>query len=138
MSDFIVLLRLFVLATMLAAPLRGEAGHEIDPGRFRLLDVFELEWASDPRISPDGERIVYARNFMDVMSDRRRSNLWIVGADGSGLRPLTTGLVGDSSPRRLPRGRLPPDLRALRRRRYAAPGHHRDVPPRRWADLSAR
>jgi hypothetical protein len=46
-----------------------------DPPAFSPRDVFELEWASDPRISPDGERVVYVRNFMDVMSDRRRSQL---------------------------------------------------------------
>ena len=39
-----------------------------EPGRFLPLDVFELEWASDPRISPDGRRIVYTRNSMDVMT----------------------------------------------------------------------
>jgi len=76
-----------------------------DPGRLRLIDVFELEWASDPQISPDGEAIVYVRNFMDVMSDRRRSNLWMVRADGSDHRPLTTGLANDSSPRWSPDGK---------------------------------
>ncbi len=105
MSDFTVLLRFSIraalLAAMLAVPLHGETDH----ARFRLTDVFELEWASDPRISPDGERIVYARNFMDVMSDRRRSNLWIVSTDGSGHRPLTTGLTNDFSPRWSPDGK---------------------------------
>ena len=86
-----------------AAAKRPPGAH--DPRRFRLIDVFELEWASDPRISPDGERIVYVRNFFDVMSDRRRSNLWIVRADGTDHRPLTTGLANDASPRWSPDGR---------------------------------
>ena len=49
MSDFIVLLRTTVLAALLAGPLcgetvplRAEGGHEIDPGLFRLIDVFDL------------------------------------------------------------------------------------------------
>jgi acylaminoacyl-peptidase len=61
-----------------------------DP-RFEAKDVFELEWAASPEISPDGQRIVYERHSMDVMTDRRRSSLWIVGADGRDHRPLGSG-----------------------------------------------
>ncbi|MDX1389929.1 MAG: LpqB family beta-propeller domain-containing protein, partial [Acidobacteriota bacterium] len=75
-----------------------------DDERFRFMDVFELEWASDPQIAPDGDRIVYVRNFMDITSDVRRSNLWIVNADGTDHRPLTTGNRNDSSPRWSPDG----------------------------------
>ncbi len=57
--------------------------------QLQLMDVFQLEHASDPQISPDGKQVVYVRNFMDVMHDRRRSDLWIVDADGSDHRPLT-------------------------------------------------
>ncbi|MBI2835906.1 MAG: S9 family peptidase, partial [Acidobacteria bacterium] len=59
----------------------------------RLLpeDIFNLELAADPQISPDGRRIVYVRQFCDVMTDRRLSNLWIVNFDGAGHRALTTG-----------------------------------------------
>ena len=38
--------------------------------RFSELDVFELEYASDPQISPDGARVVYVRNSMDIMEGR--------------------------------------------------------------------
>ena len=36
---------------------------------FDRMDVFELEWVSNPQISPDGKRIVYVRNSMDIMAD---------------------------------------------------------------------
>jgi acylaminoacyl-peptidase len=72
---------------------------------FQLTDVFHLEYAADPQISPDGATIVYARNFMDIMKDRRRSNLWIIKADGSDHHPLTSGDQNDSSPRWSPDGR---------------------------------
>ncbi len=72
--------------------------------RLNPKDVFELEFASDPRISPDGQRIVYVRNFMDIMADRQRSNLWTVKFDGSMHRPLTTGNGNVSSPRWSPDG----------------------------------
>ncbi len=61
-------------------------------------DVFHLEYASDPQISPDGRQVVYVRNWMDIMTDRRRSHLWIVGSDGSSHRPLTSGDHNDGSP----------------------------------------
>ncbi len=67
-------------------------------------DIFELEFATDPQISPDGKQIVYVRQFSDIMSDRRYSNLWIINFDGSGHRPLTTGNYRDFSPRWSPDG----------------------------------
>jgi acylaminoacyl-peptidase len=72
--------------------------------RFELTDVFELEWASDPQISPDGRRIVYVRNSFDVMTDRRISDLWIIGADGSNHRALTSLPGSEASPRWSPDG----------------------------------
>jgi len=68
-------------------------------------DVFELEFASDPQIAPAGDKVVYVRNLMDVMADRRRSNLWCVAVAGGDPRPLTTGARNDSSPRWSPDGR---------------------------------
>ena len=95
-----------VLFIAFALPLGADDfGKPSDPRRFQLMDVFELEWASDPRISPTGSQVVYVRNFMDVMSDRRRSNLWTVSVDGSDHRPLTTGLANDASPRWSPDGK---------------------------------
>jgi len=69
-----------------------------------LENVFDLEYVSDTQISPDGEQIVYQRNFMDIMDDRRRSNLWIVNSDGSRHRPLTSGNNNNFSPRWSPSG----------------------------------
>jgi len=28
-----------------------------------LLDIFNMEYVSDPQISPDGSKIIYVRNF---------------------------------------------------------------------------
>ena len=68
------------------------------------MDVFDLESASEPRISPDGERVVYVRNFADVMSDQRFTSLWIVNTDGSGHRPILAGKHQANSPRWSPDG----------------------------------
>jgi acylaminoacyl-peptidase len=72
--------------------------------RFEPLDVFELEWASDPQISPDGRSIAYVRNFMDIMTDARRSNIWLASFDGTSHRPLTSGNDSNRSPRWSPSG----------------------------------
>ncbi len=74
----------------LAAVVPTRAADEEKPSqKLEVMDVFQLEYAADPQISPDGSQIVYARTFMDIMKDRRRSNLWIINADGSDHRPLT-------------------------------------------------
>jgi dipeptidyl aminopeptidase/acylaminoacyl peptidase len=71
---------------------------------FLNTDVFELEIAADPQISPDGSQVVYVRNANDIMSDSTRANIWIVDADGSNHRPLLSGADSYSSPRWAPDG----------------------------------
>ncbi|MDX1509076.1 MAG: S9 family peptidase, partial [Woeseiaceae bacterium] len=83
-----------VVATGLAAatPAVAETPHVFD-----RMDVFELEWVSDPLISADGRRIVYRRNAMDVMTDGKTSRLWIVDADGDNNLPLTSRDADESN-----------------------------------------
>ncbi len=78
--------------------------HTQSPNTFNPIDVFDLEYASDPQISPDGESIIYVRNFKDIMTDKNRSNIWMLDADGSNHRPLTTGMQNDRAPRWSPDG----------------------------------
>jgi dipeptidyl aminopeptidase/acylaminoacyl peptidase len=72
--------------------------------RLTAMDVFNLQYAADPQIAPDGKHIVYVRQFADVMTDKRESNLWILSVDGSDSRAVTTGNYSDSSPRWSPDG----------------------------------
>ncbi len=72
--------------------------------RLTAMDVFNLQYAVDPQISPDGKRIVYVRQFSDLMNDKHESNLWMISADGSENRALTNGNYSDSSPRWSPDG----------------------------------
>jgi acylaminoacyl-peptidase len=92
---------LALLALVVNSPIHADAPPS---DRFQLMDVFHLEFASDPQVSPDGQRVVYVRNFMDVMKDKPRSHLWIVNTDGTGHRPLTDGDHNESSPRWSPDG----------------------------------
>lgn len=75
-----------------------------DDGTFTYQDIFALEQVADPRFSPDGDKIVYVRRSPDIMTDRQRSNLWIIDRDGSNHRPLVSGEKNASSPRFSPDG----------------------------------
>jgi dipeptidyl aminopeptidase/acylaminoacyl peptidase len=69
------------------------------------MDIFEMEGVSDPRISPDGSKILYVRSGSDVMSDKRYSNIWIINFGGTNNRPLTSGQSSNSQPRWSPDGK---------------------------------
>jgi dipeptidyl aminopeptidase/acylaminoacyl peptidase len=75
-----------------------------DARRLHSIDVFQLEYADDVQISPDGNRIVYVRVSHDIMTDRARRNLWIVDATGANNRPLRSEAKNFSSPRWSPDG----------------------------------
>lgn len=64
---------------------------------FGRMDVFGLQWVSDPQISPDGHRIVYVRNGMDIMTDSKAGRLWLVNSDGTDNVPLTGRDVAESN-----------------------------------------
>jgi len=71
---------------------------------FDYLDVFDLQYVSDPQISPDGNWIVYRRMGFDIMTDRAKGNLWMIRKDGSRHQKLTSREVSESSPRWSPNG----------------------------------
>ena len=82
------------------------AGASADEPARRLTaeDLFELRYASDPRIAPDGSRVAYVRAINDVMIDDTRGNIWIAATDGGAHRPLLSGKASYSSPRWSPAG----------------------------------
>ncbi|MGD1916778.1 MAG: S9 family peptidase [Phycisphaerales bacterium] len=93
-----------VVALVHASPLSAAAqdGSSLPP--FAPSDVFELERAGDPRISPDGRTVVYTRLGFDVLKDRGTSSLWIINTDGTGHEPLVSLEAGVSQPRWSPSG----------------------------------
>jgi dipeptidyl aminopeptidase/acylaminoacyl peptidase len=51
----------------------------------------DFEQVAEPRVSPDGSQIIYTRRWVNKIEDKFESGLWIMNADGSRNRFLTTG-----------------------------------------------
>ena len=96
-------LALLLAATALATP--AAAAPAAGPSRyFTGSDLFSLEWASDPQISPDGRMIAYVRQSNDVMTDKARPTIWLIDVATGQQRPLIAGSGSYSSPRWSPDG----------------------------------
>ncbi len=64
---------------------------------FSYLDVYDLQYVSDPQISPDGVRVVYRRMGFDIMEDKATGNLWMIKSDGSQHQKLTSREESESN-----------------------------------------
>ncbi len=80
-------------APALAAPATGPTRY------FTGNDLFNLEVATDPQISPDGRTIAYVRKSNDIMTDKARSTIWLVDVATGQQRPLLAGSGSYFSPR---------------------------------------
>jgi dipeptidyl aminopeptidase/acylaminoacyl peptidase len=99
LAPFAVLFSAAVLASpAYAVPATG-------PSRYLTgSDLFGLEWASDPQISPDGRTIAYVRQSNDIMTDKARPTIWLVDVATGQQRPLIAGAGSYFSPRWSPDG----------------------------------
>jgi len=98
-------IRAAVVAALLVVACRSVTAADFSEARrLHSIDVFQLEYADDVQISPDGSHIVYVRVSHDIMTDRTRRNLWIVDVDGRNNRPLRSEARNFSQPRWSPDG----------------------------------
>jgi len=72
---------------------------------FSVQDMIAMDRISDPQVSSDGRHIVFVVSALDLAANKRRTDLYLVNADGTGMRRLTTHEASDSSPRWAPDGR---------------------------------
>lgn len=96
--------RLIASGALLLMTLTAVSAIAADKPRFSARDVFDIEYVNDPQVSPDGRQVVFVRSFMDIMTDRSYSNLWLADYDGGSLRPVSTSTVNHASPRWSPAG----------------------------------
>src|SRR5262249_37889427 len=78
--------------------LEAEASMTDSPRSLTIEDLAALHWIADPQISPDGSRVVFTRVWVNSEADEYRTALWLVNADGTDLRRLTSGEF-DTQPR---------------------------------------
>jgi dipeptidyl aminopeptidase/acylaminoacyl peptidase len=99
----LALFSLSIISSALSPALGAEKQKE-SSAHYKAMDIFELEYASAPRISPNGKQVIYSRISNDIMTDNRRSNFWIINADGTNNRPLLSGRDNYRSARWSPDG----------------------------------
>ena len=94
-------MRRFLLLLLLGLSIQFS---EAQKSNFSYLDVFNLQYVSDPQISPNGDWVVYRRMGFDVMKDQSWGNLWMLKTDGSQHQKLTSREVSESSAKWSPSG----------------------------------
>jgi dipeptidyl aminopeptidase/acylaminoacyl peptidase len=60
-------------------------------------DMLAMERVSDPAVSPDGKWVVFSVRETDLVANRGRYDVWLVGVDGSGLTRLTSNTETDTN-----------------------------------------
>lgn len=101
-------MRRFALAALLLTTLPSPALMAQSAAPSPILegkDLFALEVAGDPQISPDGTKIAYVRRSNDVMTDRLRPSIWLIDVKSGAQSPLVTGPGAHSQPRWSPDGK---------------------------------
>ncbi len=72
---------------------------------FSVQDMLAMGRISDSRVSPDGKWVLFNVRETDLKANRGRTDIWLVGTDGSGLRRLTSHPAADFSARWSPCGK---------------------------------
>ncbi len=96
--------KLATSAALLAIASASATAEHADQATFTAERVFDLEFASDPQISPDGSTLVYVRRSMDRLTDQVRGDLWTLDLDSGAHRPLIAGGASAGAPRWSPDG----------------------------------
>ncbi|MCL4709022.1 S9 family peptidase [bacterium] len=65
---------------------------------FTVHDLLAMDRISETQVSPDGKWAVFTLRKTDLEANRGRTDLWLVGVDGAGLRQLTSHPGSDYSP----------------------------------------
>jgi dipeptidyl aminopeptidase/acylaminoacyl peptidase len=93
-------LPLSVAVALCANPAAGSTPHP-----FSIHDMLAMQRISECRVSADGQRVVFTVRTTDLEENKGKTSLWLVEADGSGLRRLTAAPANDNDPCWSPDGR---------------------------------
>ncbi|QPB85606.1 prolyl oligopeptidase family serine peptidase [Pseudoalteromonas rubra] len=93
--------KLSILTSCIALALSGSAlsaESEHTNNTLTYKDLFNIEYAANPVVMPDGKQVVYERRSMDIMTDSLKRNLWTVSLDGKTHLPLLSDSKNHFSP----------------------------------------
>jgi dipeptidyl aminopeptidase/acylaminoacyl peptidase len=76
-----------------------------DTHPFNVHDMWAMKRVSDPQVSPDGKWVLFNLRTTDLEANKGRTDLWVVGTDGSGMRRLTSNPAADTGGRWSPDGK---------------------------------
>ena len=86
----------FLFLLLINTIFTGSAQPQSHP--FSVHDMLAMDRISDSQVSPDENRIVFTLRKTDLEENKGRTDLWLVGTDGNGLRQLTTHPDSDFNP----------------------------------------
>ena len=72
---------------------------------FTIADLYKIKNVTDPVYSPDGKRVAFVVTEFFLEEGKTNSDIFVMNADGTGLRRMTRDDAADSSPRWSPDGR---------------------------------
>lgn len=70
-----------------------------------IEDLWNVKRLGDYTISPDGKLIAFAVTSYNMETNKGNSDIWIMNADGTGLKPLKNSENGESAPKFSPDGK---------------------------------
>jgi dipeptidyl aminopeptidase/acylaminoacyl peptidase len=94
----IIAVAVLVICTHVQLPDAQAQVYGTGEDRLNLEMYWELQNASNPQISPDGRQVVYTRGWIDPKNDSRKSEVWIMDANGERKRFLAEGSSPSWSP----------------------------------------
>ena len=68
------------------------------PHPFNVHDLIAMDRILGQTVSPDGQWIAFTLRKTDLEANKGRTDLWLVGTNGKGLRQMTSNPAGDFNP----------------------------------------
>ncbi len=72
---------------------------------FQLDDLYKIKGVADPQFSPDGKKIAFVETESFLQTGKTNAEVYMMNADGSEVRNLTSNKAADNHPRWSPDGK---------------------------------